>query len=355
VASREEAGVTARSSPAASARGVSVVIPTFNGAAYITEALESVLEQTVRPAEIIVVDDCSTDDTLERVLAVEKHADVPIIKIRLEANSGGPAKPINVGIRRASGDLIAVLDQDDAFEPTKIEEQSGALVSDRALIAVFAWCRIIGAEDSAPYEPDIFDLAVARSHGEPPVLRLESAEIARLFLLRGMFIHGYPAFMFRRRAWEMKGGVDESLRIASDYDLMLWLASRGPVGVIPRFHYRRRWHASNVTTNNLLSAYLETLDLQCRHALGAAGEVVDHACLEELSNDMLIRSVRLRDAGEYQSAARYLAAAAKIRGWTPKLVGIAVKQRVHRALTSVRILPKHHTPWTRSILRQRKM
>jgi hypothetical protein len=220
---------------------------------------------------------------------------------------------------------------------------------------VFAWCRIIAAEDSAPYESDIFNRAIAHGSGAPPVLRLESAEIARLLLLRGMFLHGYPAFMFRRTAWEVKGGVDESLRIASDYDLMLWLASRGPVGVIPRFHYRRRWHASNVTTNNLLNAYLETLDLQCRHARGAAGEVVDQECLQELSNDMLIRSVRLRNAGEYESAHRYLAAAAEICGWTPRLLAIGAKQRLHRVLTSVGILPKEHTAWTRSLLRGRKM
>jgi glycosyltransferase involved in cell wall biosynthesis len=98
---------------------VTAVIPAYNSAAYIGNALRSVLGQTSPPREIIVVDDGSADGT------AEVAACYPICVIRQK--NGGPGAARNAGIRAASGEWIALLDADDCWNPDKLERQIPAL------------------------------------------------------------------------------------------------------------------------------------------------------------------------------------------------------------------------------------
>jgi glycosyltransferase involved in cell wall biosynthesis len=91
---------------------VSVIVPTFNRAQLIGRAIRSILNQTFRPAEIIVIDDCSSDDT-ESVISAYSGA-IPLTYTRLEKNSGG-AVARNVGILRANGEYVSFLDSDDEW------------------------------------------------------------------------------------------------------------------------------------------------------------------------------------------------------------------------------------------------
>lgn len=103
---------------------VSVVMPAYNASRYITATIDSVLAQSEPDWELIVVDDCSTDDTREKVgnLSV---SDPRIRLIALEKNFGGPAGPRNVGILEARSDLVAFLDSDDIWHPEKLKIQLG--------------------------------------------------------------------------------------------------------------------------------------------------------------------------------------------------------------------------------------
>lgn len=102
---------------------ISVVIPAHNRARTIRYCLDSVLAQTVSPLEVIVVDDCSTDETVKTVNSYNN----PIIKcIKLERNSGAQAAR-NRGIKEAKGDWIAFQDSDDEWRPNKLEKQVKAL------------------------------------------------------------------------------------------------------------------------------------------------------------------------------------------------------------------------------------
>jgi len=71
-------------------------------------------------------------------------------------------------------------------------------------------------------------------------------QILASVLLRASFSSGYPAFMFRKSQWQAKGGVDERLRVGSDYDLLCWLCTRGSIVIDPAVHYLRREHETNV-------------------------------------------------------------------------------------------------------------
>jgi len=113
-------------------RLVSVIITTYNGEKFIARTLKSVLDQTYKNLEIIVVDDDSTDNTPKIVKKIQKEAEKKGIKlklIRLRKNSGGPAIPRNIGIKNAKGEFIAILDHDDIYYPENIAKKVEILES----------------------------------------------------------------------------------------------------------------------------------------------------------------------------------------------------------------------------------
>lgn len=109
-------------------RTVSVVVPVYNGAAYIAESLESVLSQTPAPLEVIVVDDGSTDESFEII------STYPVASTRQE--NSGPAVARNVGIEQAGGDLVAFIDADDLWPEGKLEMHLAEFRADKSLDAV---------------------------------------------------------------------------------------------------------------------------------------------------------------------------------------------------------------------------
>jgi teichuronic acid biosynthesis glycosyltransferase TuaG len=110
---------------------VSVIIPTYNSAAFIAGTLESVRRQTFDSWEVIVADDCSTDNT--RTIVEEfVRTDGRIRLLKLPENSGRPAVPRNLAIREARGQYIALLDSDDLWHPEKLALQIEAMQNNDA-------------------------------------------------------------------------------------------------------------------------------------------------------------------------------------------------------------------------------
>lgn len=194
---------------------VSVVIPTFNHAQFVTEAVESALSQTYQPLEVIVVDDGSTDET-KSVLAPY----VGRIQYVRQENRGLSAAR-NVGIGRASGEWIALLDADDLWSPHKIQLQVEASRANPELT-------LIGGRGGATdqFSAPVGDLAVR----EFTVLD---------FLTSTPF--GPSAAMVRRDLFSTIGCFDEELSPVADRDFWLRAAAASRVGRIewPCWHYRR--------------------------------------------------------------------------------------------------------------------
>jgi glycosyltransferase involved in cell wall biosynthesis len=128
---------------------VSVIIPAYNAAATIGETLRSVLDQTWRDIEVVVIDDGSTDDTAT-ILAEFKSQSVTI----LSQENRGASSARNMGLRKAHGDYIQFLDADDLLSPTKIELQLKALefTTERS-VASCAWVHFETNPAHAVYEP----------------------------------------------------------------------------------------------------------------------------------------------------------------------------------------------------------
>lgn len=99
-----------------------MIVPAYNAGRFLGATLDSILAQQDVSFEVLVVDDCSTDDTAE-VIARYAAADRRIIPQRTESNSGGPSAPRNVGVRAARADWIAICDSDDLWHPAKLRSQ----------------------------------------------------------------------------------------------------------------------------------------------------------------------------------------------------------------------------------------
>ena len=112
---------------------VSVVIPVFNAERFIDDAINAVVNQTVRPGEIIVVDDGSTDSSAGRC-----EAWVPDVTL-IRQDNAGPGRARNVAMQVATGSLVALVDADDIWQPHKIELQLAHLAAHPDQVAVFGW------------------------------------------------------------------------------------------------------------------------------------------------------------------------------------------------------------------------
>lgn len=193
---------------------VSVVIPTFNRAVVVGRAVESVLQQTYRPLEVIVVDDGSTDGTSD-VLKAYGNAIVYICQ-----DNAGPAAARNHGIHKSRGDLVAFLDSDDVWLATKLERQVAVL--ERAGPA--APCCLCDTLMKSPSGQEQNSFTIARLQmKEPEGLWLNPAAV-----LATRFVLFCQAALVRRAALLDCQGFDEQLWLMEDHDLALRLALRGP-------------------------------------------------------------------------------------------------------------------------------
>jgi len=128
---------------------VSVVIPVYRGAATLERALRSVAAQTLLPAEVIVVDDASDDDTPERLAALGRQEwPFALQLLRLPENKG-PGEARNAGWAVATGEWVAFLDADDGWLPEKLERQIGWMREHREFVWSAHRCPPLGAPQTS--------------------------------------------------------------------------------------------------------------------------------------------------------------------------------------------------------------
>jgi glycosyltransferase involved in cell wall biosynthesis len=222
---------------------VAVVIPCFNQAHYLAEAIESVLAQTLRPAELIVVDDGSEDNSFEVAGRYEAVT-------RVRQPNQGVAAARNAGWRTASGESLVFLDADDRLLPEALEVGVAALHQRPQVAFVSGVPRDIG--DDGRILPGLGQPLVTQDHF--------------VCLLEDCFIWSGSSIVYRRSALEAVGGFDESLVAADDYDLYLRLARQFPIHCYETVVTEYRRHGTNTTRDPgvVLDSQLEVLRRQRR-------------------------------------------------------------------------------------------
>ena len=215
---------------------ISVIIPTYNNAQFIPEAIESVFSQTYPIFEVIVINDGSTDNTNE-VLA--KHLDKIIY---IEQKNGGPAKARNTGLKRATGDYIAFLDADDIWLPHKISEQIQKIEKNPNCVMVYS--RHVK-----------FDNATGKDFAAWPE-NVCSGKIFDNLLLENYIL--LSTILFKRYILQDVGYFNEQLLTAEDTNLFLRIAKNFEIEGMPQIHVRRRQHNTNIS--NRYDINVGTLD-----------------------------------------------------------------------------------------------
>jgi glycosyltransferase involved in cell wall biosynthesis len=247
---------------------VSVVVPTYNGASFISEALSSVLAQTHLPAEIVVIDDHSNDGTSSIVEAISQNAPVPIRCIRLPKNSGGPGRPLNLGVESASNEIVVVLEHDDVMRPQRIEKQLAALRAYPECSMVTGRFSLCGNSDGdmMPLWPvPQFDGVVEDIDSKPEYFVLDQILAFRGLLTR-QIAGGNSNYCFTKDSWRKLGGFNERVRTCVDVDFVLRAILAGPVVVVNDFIMEYRLLANSLCRQDLDSSIIEVTLVRLRFA-----------------------------------------------------------------------------------------
>jgi glycosyltransferase involved in cell wall biosynthesis len=260
---------------------VSVVIPAYNSAAYTVETVESVLAQTYRDLEVIVVDDGSTDSTREALAPYVGRVQY------IYKDNGGACSARNEGIRHAKGEYLACLDCDDLWLPDKLECSLPVLEQDPEMGFVCTPCYIIGSsgehlgETRYPFDRDN----------------------AYMNLLAENYVLA-PTVVMRRSCLDHVGHFDESIFIPADWDLWLRLACRFRVGYVERPLSKYRL-ASNYTLRHA-DKFVREADYVLEKQLRAAPQLSPRAQDRLRSRLQLTHALLYLKAGNPPGARRVL-------------------------------------------------
>jgi glycosyltransferase involved in cell wall biosynthesis len=184
---------------------ISVIIPTYNRAGWLAESVSSALSQTQPPAEVLIVDDGSTDRTRSLVEQLARESPLPL-KYIYQQNQGA-ASARNTGIRSARGNILCFLDSDDCFVPEKIALQYAGMRS--------SGCRISHTREL--WFRRGLPLNQKKIH-QPPQGEIFQASLA-------MCVVGMSTVMVKRELFDRYGYFDETLPCCEDYDFWLRVSS----------------------------------------------------------------------------------------------------------------------------------
>lgn len=212
---------------------VSVIMTVYNGARHLDEAIASVLTQTLTDFEFLIVDDCSTDATPERLRAAE--AGDPRIRILWNETNLGPYPSANRALEEARAPIIARMDADDISEPERLERQVAALEERSERVLVGSGYRSIDDEGRTRY-----------------IRRNPMNAFATRWVTRFRMPMVHPCFCFRAvtpDGWAARYPGDAS--VAQDYAMAAELTARGEGVVLGEALVRYRMHGSNISSTRL--------------------------------------------------------------------------------------------------------
>ncbi len=210
---------------------VTVIMACHNSSAYLDEAVRSVLDQTLGNLELILIDDCSTDNTIE----IGKHYQIEDDRVSVIALpvKSGPACARNAGIRLARGEWVGILDSDDIAMPSRFEEQLRLANSDKKLVMVGSGAMSIDKDGHVikeyRYPTDHKDL------------------VRKLYSLQAFLPHS--SIVYRRDAVRRLAYFNPRYSLSEDYDLWLRLSEVGEMASIDEPLVKIRKHERNVSNS----------------------------------------------------------------------------------------------------------
>jgi glycosyltransferase involved in cell wall biosynthesis len=227
---------------------VDIVLKTYNSRRWIGEAIDSVLRQTYPHWHLTVVDDGSSDGTIDFLKEEYGEYKSRITLIALATNRGPLAAQLE-GIRHAYGDAVALIDADDAWHPRKLELQVQKLQGESSVHAVHTDVRRIDARGNVLESSTVLE---NERRAKIEFHRLASRQLALALFPAHVICNGTA--LIERSAYERVGGYDEALSGAADFEFWVRFAASGHrIAHLPERLYDRRVHENRVTSRNRLA------------------------------------------------------------------------------------------------------
>jgi hypothetical protein len=197
---------------------VTVIIPTYNRRRWIGECLDSVKAQTYENVETLVIDDCSTDGTVDWLKSQSRYA---FAQVHTQPRNSGASLARNTGIKMAQGELIAFIDSDDLLAPTHIEKAVEAFQSQENIGLFACDSTIIDIEGEVLYSGKTWHEIQSELKQYP--VRTGVRNLKDVFVFSNIF----PGFTLPKRVFDQVDDFDQSIFPMDDYDLMLRVAGAG--------------------------------------------------------------------------------------------------------------------------------
>jgi glycosyltransferase involved in cell wall biosynthesis len=228
---------------------VSIIVPNYNHARFLRRRLESIMGQTFQDFELILLDDCSTDDSRS---ILSKYADDPRVRIEFNtANSGSTFKQWNKGVRLARGEYVWLAESDDYADERLLETLVARLDADPS--AVLCNCRSWRVSSDGEIN-GFLDSYLA--HLDPrrwtEDFVADGREECREYLVRCNTVLNASSVLFRKEVYDQVGGADESLVFCGDWKLWASMAlTGGRIAYVGQALNYYRLHEMTVTAKSL--------------------------------------------------------------------------------------------------------
>jgi len=231
---------------------VSVVIPNYNHARFLRKRIDSVLQQKFQDFEVILLDDCSTDDSRS---ILSSYATDPRVRIEVNnANSGSTFKQWNKGVRLARCEYVWIAESDDYADEHLLERLVAVLDADPKI--AYAYCkswRVSAGGDLDGFADNY--LADLDPHRWTADYCADGHEECRNYFIRTNSVPNASSVVFRKATFEQVGGADETLRLCGDWKLWAAMALTGKVAYVAEPLNVFRFHDASVRNQ---SAHMST-------------------------------------------------------------------------------------------------
>lgn len=308
---------------------VSVVMPVYNCADYVGEALQSILSQDLKDLEIICVDDGSTDGSGEIIKAVADDR----IRYVWQENSGRPSIPRNVGLRLARGRYVAIFDSDDVMLPGKLRDSVESLKAAPSVAMVFT--DFYRLEEDRGIDATRFLAGYPYFHSLPKARVSDGAfVIGAQDMYRGLAFEnfvGTSSVVLRKSAAAAVGGFDESLPNGDDRDLWFRLSAHWDAIFIDRPLHLYRVRSGAISRRGASNALARIRVLQ-KQVVGCSDRVIARQLRRGIAENLAGLGYDAKRRGDFRAAKGYFVRAILLQpSWSGlrRLVGAVL--RVNRA------------------------
>jgi len=220
---------------------VSVVVASYNHAKFLEQRMESLIRQTYQDIEIIVIDDCSPDNSLE---ILRKYGSHPKVKLIVREKNGGWVVVSNQGVEMSSGEFILFANCDDDCDPRMIERLVEGMKANPT--AGIAFCRSLLVDEHDQVLGDDFVIREPSFRVKCSTDTLVSGTEMSRFLLHSCVIPNLSAALIRRECFASIGNLSPAYRACSDWDLFFRIVTRYDVAYIAESLNKFRQHKTTI-------------------------------------------------------------------------------------------------------------